>query len=199
MDLENQPILKVEEVADFLRTQPIHVLRLLESGKIAGFKVAGEWRIASAALLEFLRSEMEATQQEVLQRNLSDPREWAKQLQRMPEYRAFLEEQEFDENTFGAFLKRGLRTLEQESGPHNVTPFRPQTVERQPPAGPTSDERDESGEEVLRALARKIITIRSPRHAKRSFLMKRQRTILAKAVEIAHQFILTKMIFENRL
>jgi len=125
MDSENHEILKVEEVAEFLRTQPGDVLQLLESGELAGFKVGGEWRIADAAVLEFLRREMEATQREALRRAVFDPREWAKQLQGMPEFRASLEAQEFHENTFGAFLKRGLVALEQESGPPDADPVRP--------------------------------------------------------------------------
>jgi hypothetical protein len=93
---ETNGVLTLGEVAVFLRTEPVHVRQLLEGGKIAGFKVAGEWRVLWVAVVEFLRREMAVTEQEALFRSLNDPRTWAGELQKMPELASLLKGQEFE-------------------------------------------------------------------------------------------------------
>lgn len=122
---EANAVLTLDEVAAFLRTKPIHVRHLLESGNLAGFKIAGEWRILTAAVVDFLRRKMETTQQEALSRSLTDPRVWAHELQRMPELIASLDGEEFEEGTIGAYLIRALRVVKEESKADNVVPFKP--------------------------------------------------------------------------
>ena len=121
---ETNGVLTLGEVATFLRTEPAHVQQLLESGALAGFKVAGEWRILWVAVLDFLQREMAATQQEALSRSLNDPRTWARELQQTPELVSLLEGQEFEAGTMGAFLKEALRAQEQERISDNVLPFK---------------------------------------------------------------------------
>lgn len=118
-------ILTLDEVAEFLRAPVVQVRHLLEGGKLVGFRLAGEWRIPVVAVTDFLRREMETAQREALARALSDPREWAEKLARMPQLRAAVEEQEFAEDTMGAFLKDALRKLDLESRADNVIPFKP--------------------------------------------------------------------------
>ena len=122
---EANGVLTLDEVATFLRTDPVHVQQLLETGDLAGFKIADEWRILWGAIIDFLRREMEATQRQALSRSLSDPRMWVRELQRKPELIALLGEQEFEDGTMGAFLKDALRTEEQERSAGNVIPFQP--------------------------------------------------------------------------
>ena len=120
-------ILTLDEVAEFLRVTVAQVRRVLEAGKLAGFKVAGEWRIPVVAVTNFLRRAMEAAQREELARGLSDPRIWAEELARMPKLRAAVEEQDFAEDTMGSFLKDALRKLELKNKADNVIPIKPKS------------------------------------------------------------------------
>jgi excisionase family DNA binding protein len=49
---DEQQLLRVEEVADLLRTTPRTVYRWLNNGKLSGTKVGGAWRIPRQALSE---------------------------------------------------------------------------------------------------------------------------------------------------
>jgi excisionase family DNA binding protein len=118
-------ILTVDDIAAFLRVTPTQVRELLDAGELAGFKVAGAWRVPTAAVTEYLRRGMEAAQLQALSRGLTDPRAWAKALAGTPELRAALEAQNFGEGTLGAFLKDALRQVELESKADNVVLFKP--------------------------------------------------------------------------
>lgn len=118
-------VLTLDEVAELLRTDPATVGQLLDDGAIAGFKVAGEWRILAVAVVDFLRREMAATQQAILARQLTDPHTWARELARSPELADLVKGREFEDGTMGAFLKEALRTGEQEHAADNILPFKP--------------------------------------------------------------------------
>ena len=122
---EANGVLTLGEVAAFLRTEPVHVRQLLEAGDLAGFKIGGEWRVLWAAVVDFLRREMAATQHAALSRSLNDPHTWAHELQRTPDLVALLDGQEFEDGTMGAFLKGALRAEEEERRADNVVPFKP--------------------------------------------------------------------------
>jgi hypothetical protein len=126
-------VLTPAEVAAFLRTDPANVRQLLDDGTLAGFKIAGEWRVLWVAVVDFLRREMAATQQEALVRSLKDPRTWARGLQHDPDLVALLGDHEFEEGTMGAFLKAALRAEEQERSADNILPFET----RRPHGAPT--------------------------------------------------------------
>ncbi len=126
---ETNDVLTPEEVAAFLRTDSPNVRQLLEDGDLAGFKIAGEWRVLSIALVEFLRRKTEASQQEALSRALLDPRRWAREVRRHPDQVAYLNEHEFEDGTMGAWLKDALRAEEQERTADNVVPLRDQRPE----------------------------------------------------------------------
>jgi hypothetical protein len=119
------PVLTLDEVALFLRTDPTNVRDLLSNGDLAGFKVAGEWRILRVALIDYLRREMAATQEAGLYRTLDDPHAWARELRREPEFAAQLMEQTFSDGSMGAFLQEALRTEEQERTAGNVYRLNP--------------------------------------------------------------------------
>jgi Helix-turn-helix domain len=110
MDESTGAVLTVEEVAACLRTDVANVLALLEDGTLVGFKIAGEWRILSAALADFLRREMEASQQAALPKRITDPRTWV----RDPQLLALLNEREHEEGTFGAWVMDAARAEEKE-------------------------------------------------------------------------------------
>ena len=44
------PVLTPEEVAEFLRFNQQHMVRLMREGKFPAFKVAGAWRVRRSAL-----------------------------------------------------------------------------------------------------------------------------------------------------
>lgn len=118
-------ILTVDDVAAFLQVTPAQVRELLDAGELAGFKVAGAWRVPTSAVTDYLRRGMEVAKLQALSRGLTDPRAWARALADMPELRATLEAQHFAESTMGAFLKDALRQVELESKADNVVQFKP--------------------------------------------------------------------------
>jgi len=120
---EENAVLTVGEVADFLRVDVPGVRGLIESGELAGFRVAGEWRVPWIAVEDFLRRGMAATQQEALARSLSNPGTWARVLEDMPEHAAWLTAQDFEDGTMGAWLQDALRTGEAEREASNVVPL----------------------------------------------------------------------------
>lgn len=116
-------VLTVDEVAALLRVDPGAVRRLLESGDLAGLRVASEWRVPEAALTDFLHRGMQKAQQDALARTFTDPRTWAQEIRRMPDNAAQLREQEFEEGTFGAWLQDALRAEDAEREAGNVVPI----------------------------------------------------------------------------
>jgi len=118
--IDSASILTTEEVAEFLRVDPSAVIALIDSGDLCAFKVGENWRIVSQHLLEFLGRGLEVQQLASLRRALTDPRRWAHELERAPEFKRHIEANEFGEGTFGHFLQQGLETLSAESGADNI-------------------------------------------------------------------------------
>lgn len=117
-------VLTVEEVAKYVRSQPATVTNLLASGELAGFRVGGEWRVLGVAILEFLSRRMQEEQLQALKRAVSDPKSWAREARKHPEFLHMIESQDFQDNTFGNFLKSGLVALEAEEKPNKVVDIR---------------------------------------------------------------------------
>jgi excisionase family DNA binding protein len=117
-------VFTVDEVAAYLRTEPAAVRDLLLSGQLAGFRVGREWRILGAALIDFLKRRMEEEQLSALMRALSDPKTWALNARKHPEFLSMIKKQEFPDNTFGSFLKRRLAALEAKERTTNVVDIR---------------------------------------------------------------------------
>lgn len=109
-------VLTLPGVADFLRTDPETVQRLIDRGELAAFKVAGEWRVLEAAILRYLKEQMEATRMEAFERVLTDPRTWGRILDEMPaEKTDWLRE--------GEWLQDAMNSEEAERSAENVVPF----------------------------------------------------------------------------
>lgn len=112
-------VFTVTEVARYLRTKPKTISDLLVSGKLAGVNIDGEWRILGIAVLDFLKRNMEDSQLEAMRSVLSDPKTWAREATKHPEFLRSIENQEFAPKTFGHFLKGGLTALKKESKADN--------------------------------------------------------------------------------
>jgi AbiJ N-terminal domain 3/Helix-turn-helix domain len=112
-------VFTLAEVARYLRTKPNTISDLLVSGKLAGFNIDGEWRILGAAVLDFPKRNMEDSQLQAMRSVLVDPKTWAREVLKHPEFLRSIENQEFAPNTFGHFLKGGLAALENESKADN--------------------------------------------------------------------------------
>lgn len=113
-------VFTVAEVAKYLRTEPNTVTDLLVSGKLAGFSVGGEWRVLGVAVLDLLKRNMEDSRLQAMRSVLSDPKTWAREASKHPEFLRSIENQEFEPNTFGCFLKGGLAALEDENKADNA-------------------------------------------------------------------------------
>lgn len=116
-------VLTVDEVAELLRVAPADVRGLLEGGDLAGVRVAGAWRVPWPAVEVFLERGIEKAQQEAITRAITDPRSWARAVQSDRRMLAQLEERDFEEGTFGAWLKAALRAEEAEAEAGNVVPI----------------------------------------------------------------------------
>jgi len=46
--------MSVAKAAPFLDCKPAHLRKLLSSGRVKGFRLAGEWRINPSDLLEYI-------------------------------------------------------------------------------------------------------------------------------------------------
>jgi len=114
----------VDEVAEYLKTEPSAVRQILTSGELAGFKVGGEWGILGVEILEFLKKRMEDTALRALAQAWSDPRIWAREAQRYPELLRGCEHEDFQPGTFGHLLKSGITLLQAETEPENVVDIR---------------------------------------------------------------------------
>src|SRR5437867_2632833 len=93
-------VFTVDEVAQYLRTEPTTVGHLLASGELAGFRVEGEWKVLGAALLDFLKRRMKESQLQALGWGLSDPKAWAREARKNQELLRMIESQDFKGETF---------------------------------------------------------------------------------------------------
>jgi hypothetical protein len=120
-------VLTLKEVAEFLRTDIRTTTKLLESGELTGFRVNEEWRVLAPALIKFLGDQTEQEQQKIILRELSDPKSWARNLRKDPQFESEIRTTDFLEGTMGAFLKRGLTELEARGRAGNIVYISPST------------------------------------------------------------------------
>jgi hypothetical protein len=113
-----EPLLTIPEIAEVLRIDPADTLALLENGSLPGVKIAGEWRMLPALLVEHVNRETAAAQQrlalQTLRTHLCDPRTWTDQIRRDPEKLAAWRKRDFEHGTFGAWIKAALRAEDEE-------------------------------------------------------------------------------------
>ena len=79
-------VLLPAEVAIILRCPESEIQKLLDAGSIAAFRVAGEWRVPSQAVINYLAERIRDDQLQLLARNVLDPKAWASALRDMPDF-----------------------------------------------------------------------------------------------------------------
>lgn len=135
-------ILTVKDVARYLRTDEPSVRRLIEAGEISSFDVGGEPRVQAGALIGWFQSEMHLKSLETLKRTLQGKETWAEAVEDDRELKAQIQQNEYEEGTFGAFLKAAVEETETSTEPASrtgtesreaVENARPATLEQQHP------------------------------------------------------------------
>ena len=123
----NKPpeILTIDEVAAYLRSDASGVRQLLDEGRLAGFKIGGEWRVLSSAVVKFVEGATFDAQRQSFARVAADPRLWGRDVLDDPEQAALLREHEFPDGSTGAVLKETLRVEELESSAGNIVRLEP--------------------------------------------------------------------------
>lgn len=101
-------VLTVSEVAVILRLELQDVTKLLDSGELRAFRLNDEWRVLAVDLTEFLKGKIRDSQLRVLSRKLSDPKTWIAQLDSVPDLKRQLEEDEFEEGSFGRWIQNAM-------------------------------------------------------------------------------------------
>lgn len=105
----DNPILTPAECALILKVDDKEIIKLLESGKVSGFTVGGEWRVTVPGLVQFIAEQSSETQLKILARNITDPKMWAGQLRKDPEFAKQIQEGNYPENSMGRFLQYALK------------------------------------------------------------------------------------------
>ena len=104
-----EKILAVEDVMNILRMDADTVVSLLQSGELAGFRIDTQWRIRESDLELFLDRKVESQRQKSFADAISNPKTWAKTLSEFPDLQKQIENTDYSEGTFGAFLKNAWR------------------------------------------------------------------------------------------
>ena len=105
-----QVLVTVEEIASLLRTNVKVVESILESGEIDGLKIGDEWKIRSESIIEFLKNHITDQRTHFLRNNLQKPEVWKRELKRFPELKEQIYITDYDEGSFGAFLKEIIKS-----------------------------------------------------------------------------------------
>ena len=99
----SQILLTPDEVAHLLRVARTDVLAMLEQGTLSGMPVAGEWRIRSDSVHDFLREGLERENTRAIEEAFNEPARWAKALREFPDLVANIEAGEHPPDSMGAF------------------------------------------------------------------------------------------------
>lgn len=105
----DNPILTPAECALILEVDEQEIIKLFDSGKISGFTVGGEWRVTVPGLVQFITERSSETQLNILARNITDPKMWARQLRKDPEFAKRIQEGNYPKNSMGRFMQYALK------------------------------------------------------------------------------------------
>ena len=107
-------IMTVDDVAEYLRADRSEVLRLIAKGDIPSFDVGGHPRAQFGTLIGWFQHEMSMRGLDRLKERLENPNEWANALDKNPEFKSEILDENHSEGSFGAFLKEAAQLTDDE-------------------------------------------------------------------------------------
>jgi hypothetical protein len=149
---DSMVILTIEDVARYLRADAGFVRQLIETGRIPSFDVDGTPRMLAGALIDWFQTEMHLKSLETLKRTLQNKETWARALQEDSELRAELEKNQYEEGTFGSFLKAAAKKTNASTGsPSMRKPTQPRQAVNDSGDAPTEIEEDSGRDKLPRS------------------------------------------------
>ena len=124
-----EPVLTLEEVAEYLKVGKGVVQSWVEEGRLPAFRVEGAWRIRAEDLTSFLEQKIDQDQGRILAKKLTHPDTWAAALEQDSELAHEIESGEHSPNTMGRFLQDALRQHRAKMKAGNVVDFPPRDDE----------------------------------------------------------------------
>ena len=105
----DQLLLTPDEAAELLRVASGDVIAMIEAGDLAGLKVAGQWRLTSESVKDFVVKGLKKQNLKALERAFSDQSRWARIIEEDPKFAQSIADGNFEPNSMGAFLQEVLR------------------------------------------------------------------------------------------
>lgn len=101
-------LLTPEEAAALLNLGRDEIVSLVESGELAGLKIAGHWRIPLKSITALLAAGMKSQTARSLERVFNDPDAWTQVFGAHPEVTQQIEAGQFPIGSVGAYLKESI-------------------------------------------------------------------------------------------
>ncbi len=107
-------LLSPGEVGTLLNIAPEEVVALVETGELAGLRVAGHWRVPLKSVAAMLATGLKDQNVRALERVFDDAATWTRVFGAHPEVTQTLEAGQFPEGTVGAWLKEAIAIYRQQ-------------------------------------------------------------------------------------
>lgn len=110
-------LLSPDEVGALLNLPSGEIIRLVETGELAGLRIAGRWRVPLKSVAQMLATGLKEQNIRALERVFNDPETWTRVFGSHPEVTQTIETGDFPVGTVGAYLKQAIGlTRDQQSG-----------------------------------------------------------------------------------
>ncbi len=110
-------LLAPDEVGALLNLSCDEVVRLVETGELAGLKVAGRWRVPLKSVAQLLATGLKEQNIRALERVFNDHDTWTRVFGAHPEVTRSIEAGDFPVGSVGAYLKQAIGiTRDQDAG-----------------------------------------------------------------------------------
>ena len=101
-------LLTPDEVGALLSLERDEILGLIETGELAGLRIAGQWRIPLKSVTTLLAAGMRSQTARALERVFRDPAQWTRVFGDHPEITQQIEAGAFPAGSVGAHLKEAI-------------------------------------------------------------------------------------------
>jgi hypothetical protein len=101
-------LLTPDEVGTLLNLSSEEVVALVETGELAGLRVAGYWRVPLKSIADLLAKGLREQNVRALERVFDDPATWTRVFGAHPEVTQSIEAGEFPHGTVGSWLKEAI-------------------------------------------------------------------------------------------